>query len=116
MVSKLLRSWSNDQTVIAMSSGEAELCAAFMAIQQAMGTEKHGARAGSTHHQSRELQVDASAAIETIVLAGTGYFDLSYVLLQLCEEHKSPSGKYCRKTTWQISGRRHLRRAQLVDT
>ena len=35
----VLRSWSKDQTVIAMSSGEAELYAARMAAQQAMGTE-----------------------------------------------------------------------------
>ena len=42
----LLRSWSKDQTVIAMSSGEAELYAACMAAQQATGTEKM-ARVGS---------------------------------------------------------------------
>ena len=42
----LLRSWSKDQTVIAMSTGEAELYAACMAAQQAMGTENM-ARVGS---------------------------------------------------------------------
>ena len=36
----LLRSWRKDQSVIALSSGEAELHAACMAAQQAMGTEK----------------------------------------------------------------------------
>ena len=35
----VLRSWSKDQTVIAMSSGEAEVYAACMAALQAMGTE-----------------------------------------------------------------------------
>ena len=35
----LFRSWSKNQTVIAMSSGEAELHAACMAAEQAMGTE-----------------------------------------------------------------------------
>ena len=35
----LLRSWSKDQSVIALSSGEAELYAACMAAQQAMGIE-----------------------------------------------------------------------------
>ena len=42
----LLRSWSTDQTVIAMSSGEAELYAACMAAQQAMGTENMARESG----------------------------------------------------------------------
>ena len=49
----VLRSWSKDHTVIAMSSGEAELFAACMAAQQAMGTESMAPESG-VHHDAME--------------------------------------------------------------
>ena len=61
----LLRSWSQDQTVIAMSCGEAELYVACMAAQQAMGTENMARELG-VHLDATELQVDANAAIGII--------------------------------------------------
>ena len=61
----LLRSWSQDQTVIAMSSGEAELYVACMAAQQAMGTENMARELG-VHLDATELQVDANAVIGII--------------------------------------------------
>ena len=67
----LLRSWSQDQTVIAMSSGEAELYVACMAAQQAMGT-KNMARELGVHLDAMELQVDANAAIGIIGWQGLG--------------------------------------------
>ena len=60
----LLRSWSKDQTVIAMSSGEAELYAACMAAQQAMGTENI-AREFGAHLDAMELQVAAMRPLES---------------------------------------------------
>ena len=57
----LLRSWSKDQSVIAMSSGEAELYAACMAAQQAMGMENL-AREQGVDLDTMELQVDSNAA------------------------------------------------------
>ena len=80
----LLQSWSKDQTVIALSSGEAELYAACMAAQQAMGKEKM-ARDLGVHLDAMELQVDADAAIGIIGKQGLGklrHLDLSYLWLQ----------------------------------
>ena len=62
---QLLRSWSKDQTVIAMNPGEAELSAACMAAQQAKGTDNM-AREFGVHLHAMELQVDANAAIGII--------------------------------------------------
>ena len=79
----LLRSWSKDQTVIAMSSGEAELIAACMATQHAMGRESIARELG-VHLDAMELQVDANAAIGIIVRQGLGklrHLDLSYLFL-----------------------------------
>ena len=67
----MLRSWSKDQTVIAMSSGEAELYAACMAAQQAMGTESM-APESRVHLDAMELQVDANAATGIIGRLGFG--------------------------------------------
>ena len=66
-----LRRWSNDQTVIALSSGEAELNDACMATQQAMGTESMARELGARLNP-RELQVDANTAVETRCPVGTG--------------------------------------------
>ena len=78
------RNWSKDQTVIAMSSGEAELHAACMAAQQAMGTENMARELG-VHLDAMELQVDANAAIGIIDRQGLGtlrHLDLSFLSLQ----------------------------------
>ena len=48
-----------------MSSGEAELSAAFMAAQQAMGTDNMARELG-VRHDAMELEVDANAAIGLI--------------------------------------------------
>ena len=79
-----LRSWSKDQSVIALSSGEAELYAACMAAQQAMGIENM-AREQGVDLDAMELQVDANAAIGIIGRQGLGKvrnLDLSYLWLQ----------------------------------
>ena len=47
----LLRSWSKDETVVTMGSGEAALYAAYMTTQHAMGTES----------MARELEVHLGA-------------------------------------------------------
>ena len=81
----LLRSWSKDQTVIAMSSGEAELHAACMAAQQAMGTENMAREVG-VHLDTMELQVGAIAAIGIIGRQGLGklrHLDVSHLWLQV---------------------------------
>ena len=80
----LLRSWSKDQSVIALSSGEAELYAACMSAQQAMGIESM-AREQGVDLDAMELQVDANAAIGIIGRQGQGkvrHLDLSYLWLQ----------------------------------
>ena len=80
----LLRNWSNEQTVIAMSSGEAELHAACMAAQQAIGTENMTRWLG-VHLDAIKLQVDANAAIGIIGRQGLGqlrHLDLSDWWLQ----------------------------------
>ena len=79
----LLRSWSKDLSVIALSS-EAELYVACMAAQQAMGTESM-AREQGVDLDAMELQVDANAAIGVIGRQGLGkvrHLDLSYLWLQ----------------------------------
>ena len=58
----LLRSWSKDQTVIAMGSGDTELYAACMATQQAMGTDSVARELG-LRLDAMEVQVDANSAI-----------------------------------------------------
>ena len=58
----LLRSWSKDQTVIAMSSGRAELYAACMGAKHAMGTENM-AREWGVHLDAMEPQVDAKCGL-----------------------------------------------------
>ena len=82
----LLRSWSKDQTVIAMSSGEAELHAVCMAAQQATGTESMARELG-VHLDAMELQVGANAAIGIIGWQGLG--KLRHLDSQLCEERRS---------------------------
>ena len=80
----LLCSWSKYQTVLAMSSGQAELCAASMAAQQAMGT-KSMARELGVHLDAMELQVDAILAIGIIGRQGLRilrHVDLSYLWQQ----------------------------------
>ena len=106
----LLRSWSKDQTVIAMSSGKAELYAACMAgsasrrhgtasgcqcghwnhwqagigKQHAMGTENMARELG-VHLDAMELQVGANAAIGIIGSQGLGtlkHLGLSNLWLQ----------------------------------
>ena len=67
----LLLSWSKDQTVVAMSSGEAELYAACMAAQHAMGTESMARELG-VHLDATELQGHANAAIGIIGRQGSG--------------------------------------------
>ena len=62
---RLHRRWSKDQTVIPMSSGEAELYAACMAAQQATGTENMARELG-VHLDAMELKVEANAAIGII--------------------------------------------------
>ena len=54
-----------------MSSGEAELYAACMAAQQAMGTESMAPELG-VHLDAMELQVDANAATGIISRQGFG--------------------------------------------
>ena len=80
----LLRSWSTDETVIAMSSGEGELYAACMAAQQAIRTENMARELG-LHLDAMELQVDAHGALGVIGRQGLGklrHLDLSYLWLQ----------------------------------
>ena len=80
----LLRSCSKDQSVIALSSGEAELHAACMAAQQAMGIESM-AREQGVDLDAMELQVDANPAIGIIGRQGLGkvrHLGLSYLWLQ----------------------------------
>ena len=59
-VQHLLRNWSKDQTVFAISSGKAELYAACTAAQQAMGTESMARELG-VHLDAMELQVESLA-------------------------------------------------------
>ena len=85
-----LRSWSEGQTAIAMSSGEAELSAACMAAQQTMGTEIMARELG-VHLDNMELQVDANAAIGVIGRQGLGtlrHLDLSDLWLQSAVRRK----------------------------
>ena len=80
----LLRSWSKDQSVIALSSSEAELYAACMAAQRAMGIESM-AREQGVDLGAMELQADAHAAIGIIGRQGLGkvrHLDLSFLWLQ----------------------------------
>ena len=60
-----LRSWSHDQKVIALSSGEEQLYAARMATQQAMETESMARELG-VRLDTMELQVNADAAMGII--------------------------------------------------
>ena len=75
----LLRCWSKDQSVTALSSGDAELYAARMAAQHAVGMESM-AREQGVDLDAMELQVDASAAIGIVGrqgLATVRHLDLS---------------------------------------
>ena len=80
----LLRSWSKDQSVIALSSGEAELYVTCMAAQQAMGIESM-AREQGVDLEAIFLQMNANAAIGIIGRQGLGkvrHLHLSYFWLQ----------------------------------
>ena len=80
----LLRSWSQDQTVIAMSSWEGRLCAACMAAQQATGTENMP-ESWAYILTPWNCKWDANAAIGIIGWQGLGnlrHQDPSYLWLQ----------------------------------
>ena len=80
----LLRSWSEFQTVVAMSSGETELYAVCMAAEQAMGTDSMARELGVSL-DAMELRVGANAAIGIIGNQGLvklRHLDLSYLWLQ----------------------------------
>ena len=84
----LLRSWSKDQTVIAMSSEEAQVCAACMAAKQAM---ENMARELGVHLDAMDLQVDAIAAVGIIGrqgLAKLTHLDLRNAWLQSAARRK----------------------------
>ena len=66
----LLRSWSKEQTTIALSSGEAELYAASYGGQQAMGLQTMARDLGID--TKLQLEVDASAAIGIMERHGLG--------------------------------------------
>ena len=88
----LLRNWSMDWTVFAVSSAEAELYAACMASQQAMGTESMAPEMG-VDLDAMALQVDAKAAIGIIgrqELVKLRHLDLRVTCgcRQLCEERR----------------------------
>ena len=111
----LLCTWSKDQIVIATSSAEAELYAACMAAQQAMGTENMARELG-VHLDAMELQVDANEAVGIIGRQGmvkSRHLDLSYLWLQPGVRGKRVN---LMKVTWQISGRRRWRRIGSIDT
>ena len=77
----LLRSWSTDLTVIAMSCGEVELYAACTAAQQIIGTENM-ARELAVHLDAMELQVGAIGIIGSLGFGELGHLDLSCLWLQ----------------------------------
>ena len=86
----VFHSWSNDQAVIAMSSGEAERYAACMATQQVIETESMG-RVLGVHLDAMELQEGANAAIGIMGKQGLGnvsYLNLGYLWL-----HQAVLGK-----------------------
>ena len=86
----LLRSWIKDQSAVALTSGEAELYAACMAAQQAMGMESM-AREQGINLDTMELQVDADAAIGIVGRQGLGkvrHLDFSYLWLRVAVRGK----------------------------
>ena len=83
------------QAVKAMNSGESELCAAYMAVQQAIGTESMARELG-VHLDAMELQVGANTAIGIVGRQGLGnlrHIDLSYLWLQAAVRGKQVDPK-----------------------
>ena len=68
----LIKSWSKDQTVIATSSGEAELYAANHGAQQGLGVRSLARDLGIDLGSFVALEVDASAACGMITRQGLG--------------------------------------------
>ena len=84
---RLLRRWSKDQRVIAMSAGGAELYTEFKATKQAMGTRSMD-RELVLRLDVMELEVDANAATRIVGRQELGkirHLDLSYWWLQASE-------------------------------
>ena len=108
----LLRSCSKDQTVIAMSSGEAELYAACMVAEQAMETENM-ARDLDVRLGATELQVDANAAIRIIGRQRLGklrHLELRYLWLQSAVregEDRSTQGEFGIRASRPVESRTH---------
>ena len=66
----MIKSWSKDQTVIATSSGEAELYALSKAASESIGIQSIGKDLGL--ELKIELEVDAIATMEMISREGIG--------------------------------------------
>ena len=102
-----------------MSSGKAELYAACLAAQQAMGTENM-ARELTVHLDALELQVDANAATGFIGRQGLGKLKTSgrelLVAAISCAREASQPEESSQRATWQISGRMCSRRTKSIDT
>ena len=79
----LLRSWSKDQSTITLSSGKAELYAACMAAQQAMGTANM-AREQGVNLDAVELHEDRTPRRTHIFLSLVGVPHLTALSTRTC--------------------------------
>ena len=59
----IIKSWSTNQAVVALSSGEAEYYAMVKAASQAIGLQNMASELGVSYEQPIQLNTDASAAI-----------------------------------------------------